>query len=353
MISKRKIPASCFLALVVALLIPAATLAQTSPCAEAERHLVAGRSFHAQHNYKSAIVEFRQALKLCPQDHQPLLETVQSELAAVEPALAEKDTRQYLKLEPSSALGHFFLAYSLYQQRRYPDSARAAVATIRVAPQDSKAYVLLGMNEYFMNNFTDSERALNDGLKRQPDNPEAMYFLALAQMGADHFSLAIKTLRQLADKNPNSYQAYDKLGICYQRTGKFEAAAESFRKSEHLAPKSDPASDAPFADHAMMLIDAQRPADAVPLAQEAVKRNPRNAMDQFFLGRALFEAGKPEEAVAPLKQAVATLPSYREAHYMLAKVEQKLGNRDEAAKEFAAVRQIDAKTAAGKEKSPQ
>jgi tetratricopeptide (TPR) repeat protein len=319
--------------------------AETLPCADAEAHISAGRSLHAQHKYDGAIREFRQAATLCPQNHQALLEMVQSELASDESKAAEKHAREYLKLEPGSETARFFLAFSIYRQHRYPDAARASVELIRRAPQNPNGYVLLGMSEYFLNNYSQSEKALKDGLRVQPENQEAQYFLALAQMGREHFSLARKTLQQLIEKNPNSYQARDKLAVCYQKSANFKAAAAEFRKSEQLAPAGGEGSDAPFADHAALLLDEQQAREAVPLAREAVRRDPRNPMNEFFLGRALFEAGQTKEAIAPLQRVTSLSPDYFEGHYLLAKAEQRLGDKDAAAKEFAIVRRLQASAA--------
>lgn len=71
---------------------------------------------------------------------------------------------------------------------------------------------------------------------------------------------------------------------------------------------------------------------AVEAAQNSVERDPRNVDAQYELALALFDAGRPGEAAAPLEQVLAKDRSFdrEQALYLLAKAQIAQGDRQAA-----------------------
>jgi tetratricopeptide (TPR) repeat protein len=82
-----------------------------------------------------------------------------------------------------------------------------------------------------------------------------------------------------------------------------------------------------------------RQADKLPEAIEhfsrAAKLYPDFGEAHFGLGRCLLESGKAAEAVTPLEAAVKLVPDNPTIHFSLATAYQRLGRKDDAAREFA------------------
>ncbi len=78
------------------------------------------------------------------------------------------------------------------------------------------------------------------------------------------------------------------------------------------------------------LLRAGRPADAIAPLRDAALLQPSNPMIQHDLGLACLEVGRVPEAVAALQQAVAVNPSYTDAHFRLGIALEKLGDIAEA-----------------------
>jgi len=73
------------------------------------------------------------------------------------------------------------------------------------------------------------------------------------------------------------------------------------------------------------LLKAGRPVDAITPLREAARLEPSNFLIQHDLGLACLEAGRIPDAVAALQQAVAGNPRYADAHFRLAIALEKLG----------------------------
>jgi tetratricopeptide (TPR) repeat protein len=81
---------------------------------------------------------------------------------------------------------------------------------------------------------------------------------------------------------------------------------------------------------ATQLLKAGRPADAIAPLREAALLQPSNAIIQHDLGLACLEVGLIADAVAALRLAVAGNPRYADAYFRLGVALEKLGNIGEA-----------------------
>jgi tetratricopeptide (TPR) repeat protein len=74
------------------------------------------------------------------------------------------------------------------------------------------------------------------------------------------------------------------------------------------------------------LLRAGRPADAIAPLRDAGQLDPSNAMIQHDLGLACLEVGRVPDAIAALQRAVASNPRYADAYFRLGIALEKLGN---------------------------
>src|ERR1700726_832299 len=77
---------------------------------------------------------------------------------------------------------------------------------------------------------------------------------------------------------------------------------------------------------ATQLLKAGRPADAIPPLREAALLEPFNPAIQHDLGLACLEVGRIPDAIAALQWAVANNPRYGDAYFRLGIALEKLGN---------------------------
>src|SRR5579863_1153298 len=91
-----------------------------------------------------------------------------------------------------------------------------------------------------------------------------------------------------------------------------------------------PQQAAPLLALATQLLRAGRPADAIAPLRDAALLQPSNPIIQHDLGLACLEVGRVREAIAALQRAVAINPRYTDAYFRLGIAFEKLGNMSEA-----------------------
>jgi tetratricopeptide (TPR) repeat protein len=87
---------------------------------------------------------------------------------------------------------------------------------------------------------------------------------------------------------------------------------------------------APLLALATKLLRAGRPADAIAPLRDAALLQPSNPIIQHDLGLACLEVGRVPDAIAALQRAVASNPCYADAYFRLGIALEKLGNIDGA-----------------------
>src|SRR5450432_494272 len=96
-----------------------------------------------------------------------------------------------------------------------------------------------------------------------------------------------------------------------------------------MSQSPDPAAPlqvAPLLALATQLLEAGRPADAIAPLRNAALLQPSNAIIQHDLGLACLEVGRVPDAIAALQRAVASNPRYADAHFRLGIALEKLGD---------------------------
>jgi len=83
---------------------------------------------------------------------------------------------------------------------------------------------------------------------------------------------------------------------------------------------------APLLALATQFLRAGRPADAIAPLREAGMLEPSNAIIQHDLGLACLEVGRVPDAIAALQCAVASNPRYTDAYFRLGIALEKMGN---------------------------
>src|SRR5271167_1746820 len=95
--------------------------------------------------------------------------------------------------------------------------------------------------------------------------------------------------------------------------------------SQSLNP-AVPQQVAPLLALATTLLRAGRPADAIAPLRDAALLQPSNPIIQHDLGLACLEVGRVPEAIAALQRAVAGDPRYTDAYFRLGIALEKLGD---------------------------
>ena len=127
--------------------------------------------------------------------------------------------------------------------------------------------------------------------------------------------------------------AHNELGIQYMKGGDLVNAEAAFAQVLRIQPEAE----TPTLNRGMILVELKRYEDAEPLLRKSVKTNPKSALARYFLGTALANLGKFDEAQNELTAALAAGgPEMKEGHRVLAIIYSSKGDKKRAAKELEA-----------------
>jgi tetratricopeptide (TPR) repeat protein len=204
----------------------------------------------------------------------------------------------------------------------------------------------LGWTYSLTGRYTDAIAALKEATSRGPTLMVYYFYLAFSyvqqwasQQGADSQTLehALAAAQRTLALNDSSPLGHVVLGLVYLWQKQYEQALTEMERAIAL----DPNLANGYAWQAETLSYAGRPEEAVGMVEQALHRKPVIAdLHLNSVGAAYYFAGKPEEAIAPLKQFLTRYPNILDAHLTLAAVYSELGREAEARAEAAEVLRI-------------
>ncbi len=320
-------------------------------------------------------------------------------------AEAADEYRALLKLKPDYVEAHANLGVVLSRMGKYQEAIAAYETAYKLAPHLTPILLNLGIAHYRAGQFAKAVEVFPQFLEKNPDSTQArrLYGMSLAALG--RHEEAIKQLEPTRDEPPPDPAALYMLGLAHLRTGKpglqatlerlasftaglpalhllqgqaflrdleFEQSLAELKEAEKLN------ADLPRLYFALGLANQQlgRNKEAIAAFETELRRSPQDATTLYYLalvleadgnltvaqqrvnealkldpqapeanglhGKILFKQGKAAEAVKPLEFAVSKKPDDHERRYLLARVYQQLGRREDAAREFAEVQKLKA-----------
>jgi tetratricopeptide (TPR) repeat protein len=139
-----------------------------------------------------------------------------------------------------------------------------------------------------------------------------------------HLSLAVNTA-------PQFMAAWNALGVIAYQTQRYADAETNFRR----ALAADPEAYEPLVNLGGVLLNLERPQEALAYNQRAVSRHPNNALANSQLGLTYFVLHQPDAAEKYLKAAVSLDPShFSHPQLVLAAIEVERGDRSAAVNQF-------------------
>jgi len=138
-------------------------------------------------------------------------------------------------------------------------------------------------------------------------------------------------------KNPEAAIAHNNLGLVLRDRGEWQAACAHFRAATRL---NATLWQAPI-NLGKTLLNASRPAEALPVFEDAHRRRPDAMEPRLGLGMTLTQLGRFDEAIVEFQHALAEHPDDSKLHYWLGKSHAGKGNLRDAAPEYLRAMELD------------
>jgi tetratricopeptide (TPR) repeat protein len=245
------------------------------------------------------------------------------------------------------------LARALAASGKLEPAARTLAEAGALASDDPELAFLVATDFLWMKKAEEAERLFARVLEARP-LPQTRVLMGRAYRDAGEYDRARAALRAALDQDPRVRRAHYYLGMVLladARTGpsRLEKAIEEFREELKLAP------DDPPANHqlGLALLDAERPAEALPALETAVRGEERYVY-LLHLGRGQLALGRPAEAATSSRRALELAQEQGNSeseigkiHYQLGIALRKLGAAQEAVQQLSEARRMAGAEASG------
>lgn len=281
-----------------------------------------GAYFGQRHQLSCALNAFHSAVRLEPRSWEARYNLALAQLQNKQFELALRELRTASNLNRESAEVQLALGVASNQAGHREDAEGAFRQVLKTQPDSVPA--LAGLSEALL-----AEKRYNaviEVLSTAPRDEVLQLNLAIAYSKNDHFDLAQQILADVVKEHPDYAQGHLNLGILYTQQSRYREAAAEFQ----MALKIDPANDAARASCIKSLIILGQVDDALPMAQDHLRHNPRDAEALYLLGAVLRQRGQYAEAERVLSKAVTLQPDFYDSRYDLGFALAKLGRRAEA-----------------------
>ncbi len=261
-------------------------------------------------------------------------------------AIAEGE--RAIALDPNHADSYAIQAGTLILAGRPADALRLAEQAMRLNPRYPPFYLLmLSGAYYFTGRSTEAVATAKEFVSRSPSHLHGLLGLAISyveqwasQQSTDAQTLAqaLAAAQRIIALNDSFSVGHLVLGQVYLWQKRYAPALAEMERALAL----DPNNALGYAVLAETLSRMGRPGEAVGMVEQALCHKPPRVVDQHlgFVGSAYYLAGRPAEAITPLKQFLSRYPNILGAHLTLAAVYSELGRAAEARAEAAEVLRI-------------
>ena len=293
-------------------------------------------------------------------------------------------TQQAIALDDSLPLAHSSLGWIYAQKQQFDQAIAEEERAVALDPNNADSYARQGEVLNFAGRPADALRAMEQAMRLNPHySSYDLSQLGWAYSGTGRYAEAIAALKESINRNPNLMFAYDMLALSYleQWSSQQSPAAQTLEPALAAIQRALTLNDSFFFNHltlgyvylwqkqyeqavaeleravasahgrawsygarAEVLSRVGRTEDALEAAAQALGLKPGFAdVHLASVGAAYYLAGRPQEAISPLKQYVARYPNQLGAHLTLAAVYSELGQETEARVEVAEVLRLNPK----------
>lgn len=292
----------------------------------------------------------------------PALATAEALMEKGQLNQAEDAVRQDLKRAPDSAAAHFLLGYILYKQiqteakKNDPNPNAVYVAPpkslIELRERNAKESLaeftsgarhrnpsafdlkIVAMDYILLGDLIDADKWLTRSLQWNPTDSDGWYQLGRTKYNENRFNEAIAAFKKCLAIDSENVKAEENLGLAYAGMGEVSEAIKAYQTAIHWQTASTAKDVEAYFALGSLLLDQNRPADAIPVLIQATQIAPSVSQGHELLGKSYLQTQDLPKAQAELEQAVSLSPDTARLHYILGQVYRKEGLTSKAKAEF-------------------
>jgi tetratricopeptide (TPR) repeat protein len=293
-------------------------------------------------NYEESVEAYERALKIAPDMPQLLLNLGIAHHRAGRFERAAQELDKLIAKTPDSVQARQLLGISLVELGRDAEAVPHLENSLSSMPGDPAVLYSLGLA--YLRLARPELSSIIEQLAQTPAGVAASHLLKGQALLAGHeYERSIVELEQAAKLGSNLPRLQYSFGLALFKLGRNKEAIAAFESELARTPR-----DFSTLYYLAYLHEADGSTEsAMKLIDAAMKIEPESPEANALLGKLLVKLNKPAEALHPLEHAVKNDPHDPDKRYLLARVYQQMGRREDAAREFAEVQRLKAEQLKG------
>jgi tetratricopeptide (TPR) repeat protein len=203
---------------------------------ESKAHTKKGIELVNQGKGKEAIVEFKKAIELDPENadyHRNLSAVYQSQIMLSD---AQKEAEAAVKFKGADSKNLDQLANLLLLQKKYAEAEKYYRKAIKIAPKVAEYHSNLSLCLKAQGKKEESDAELKTTLKKNPKDVDALISLSTSQLEQKKTEDAEKTAREAVGLGPKNAEAHFALGNVLKTRGKDKEAVKEYETGLSIKP---------------------------------------------------------------------------------------------------------------------
>lgn len=290
-----------------ALLLIAAALGCQDKEARFARHMQRGAAYLEESKPKEAVIEYRNAVQIDPNNASAHYALAQAFLAARQPAKAYWELHETVRLDPENhearlAYGNFLLFGEDDQKERALEQADAVVAA---QPESWQARLLRGRSLEGLGRDAEAREAFEAALELAPEQPEVVGLVGNHYLRAGDADLAEAQFQKLVEIQP-TVRSYFALAAFYARERRVAEAERVYRDALGVAEPDE--RGLAYRRLASFYYGEERYDEAEATLVEAREADGKDLEVLYALARFYHARGAPERADQIMEEATQADP---------------------------------------------
>ncbi len=243
---------------------------------------------------------------------------------------AERVTRRYLEIHRSSADGHYLLGYILFKKQDPKSSLAEYTEAARYRTPGAADLEAVAGDYVLLKDYPDADKWFTKAVEWNPKDPLGWYYLGRTKYNENRFEEAVSAFEQCLRLDPKNVKAEDNLGLSFEGLNQIEKAIAAYRTAIDWQKDTTDKNGGPLIDLGSLLVDDNRPDEALPYLVDAARISPEDYRVHRQLGKAYIHLNRLDEAGIELEKAVRLAPQNAPVHFMLSQVYRRQGLMEKA-----------------------